>query len=126
VSAPNAELAYRVLDHIDAYPKQWHQGIWIGPANCGTVGCFAGWACLLSGDQPALDPDDEGEAEEVWVEGGATLRYIPDRAAALLGIRPDAGPTSGAGYRLFGGKNTREDLGRLVAEIFGPRPAVTA
>ncbi len=31
-------------------------------------------------------------------------------------------PNEGPEYELFSATNTREDLGRLVAAIFGPRP----
>jgi len=106
---PNAELAYRVLDHIDANPKSWDQGVWW----CGTSGCFAGWTCALSGEQPERD----------YANG----IYVPERAAQLLGFetRDDMDVvTDVAGEQswLFSPDNTREDLGRMVAEIFGPRP----
>jgi hypothetical protein len=126
MTTPNAELAYKVLDHIDADPEGFHQGVWIAKATCGTVACFAGWTCVLSGDEPDFDEDDEFEASEVWTGPSGLFARVPDRAARLLGIEPDGGPEGVGGYRIFSAKNTREDLGRLVAEIFGPRPAVTA
>jgi hypothetical protein len=73
---PNAELAYRVLDHIDAHPQNWEQGRWIGQEECGTVACFAGWAVLLS-DLPVRD-------EFVWIEGED--RHVAEVAEELLGI----------------------------------------
>jgi hypothetical protein len=109
VTAPNAELAYRVLDHIDAHPETWDQSVW----DCGTVACFAGWAVRLSGGTSADDPDSPD--------------YTPRQAARLLGFddreEMDA-ITDAAGETdwLFACNNTREDLGRMVAEIFGPRP----
>lgn len=107
---PNAELAYRVLDHINAHPESWDQNVWVAQRpECGTAACFAGWACLLSGDQPAGIPDETGEIE----------RYIPHRAGTLLGIEVDGGE-----HPLFEYTNTRDDLGVLVEEIFGPRPAL--
>lgn len=115
---PNAELAYRVLDHIDAEPKGWEQGMWIGKSDCGTVACFAGWAVLLSGCQV----DSERAFEEV-VGGPAELigKGIPQAADILLGISidylrerdlPDP----------YDGLHSRESLGAAIAEIFGPRP----
>lgn len=48
MTTPNAELAYRVLDHIDAHPESWIQKTWW----CGSGGCFAGWTAELSGEHP--------------------------------------------------------------------------
>lgn len=115
----NAKLAYRVLDHIDAHPEQWSQREWIyrpDAADCGTAGCFAGWACMLSGDQPMWNQGKQTErfAMEIAVDG--VCKPIRDRAVELLGIDEDEDDL------LFDACNTRGDLGRLVAEIFGPRP----
>lgn len=117
MTTPNAELAYAVLDQIDAHPEQWFQGLWIGRDECGTSGCFAGWTCLLSGDVPAFEHGDEEDTEYVAIDG--TLRYIPLRAAELLGIEYRVGYIYDT---LFDPSNKRDDLGRLVSEIFGPRP----
>lgn len=54
---PNAELAYRTLDQIDASPEHWRQSSWV----CGTSYCFGGWAVVLSGGQ--LNEDGEVCAE---------------------------------------------------------------
>lgn len=117
---PNAELAYRVLDHIDAHPEQWYQPQWVtrpDGADCGTAACFAGWASLLSGDEPAWEFAGDEATETILVKaGGGEPRMVGVRAAELLGITPDDK------FDLFHEHNTREDLGRLVAEIFGPRP----
>jgi len=124
VTAPNAELAYRALDHIDANPDQHDQRVWISKDSCGTVACLAGWVCLLAGDKPAYEPyGEDPETELVTVLSVGTPAYdmgVPRRAADLLGIPYDS--TSLFGHRLFSADNTREDLGRIVAEIFGPRP----
>ncbi len=122
---PNAELAYRVLDHIDAHPSEWNQTVWVlNEGDCGTSACAAGWTCLLAGDQPRFHSDGDPEAEYVTPGGKRSRVYIPDRAAELLGMEPDGGEQTG--YRLFEPNNTRDDLGRLVAEIFGPRPVTDA
>ena len=120
---PNAELAWRVLDHIDAHPETWDQSWWFIVTDCGTTGCFAGWTCVLSGDTPdtpgpigALAIGEGSSMVELAQQGG--YRHAADRAAELLGF----GANDARADELFGAGNTREDLGRLVAEIFGPRP----
>lgn len=118
---PNAELAYRVLDHINAHPEQHDQGTWITVGtDCGTVACFAGWTCLLAGDMPATPLfHHSNEVSRVTVvddgnEDHAHDRTVKYRAAELLGLY------SGEWRLLF---YTRSDaLPRVVAEIFGPRP----
>jgi PAS domain-containing protein len=119
---PNTELAYRVLDHIDAHPELWKQDVYIGRSDCGTVACFAGWACLLSGDEPHVDL--------YYVKTPAGVRvYASDRAEELLGIpseerlveRTEA--TDEPMDDLFAAGNTREKLGEMVEKIFGPRPS---
>ena len=117
MTAPNAELAYRVLDHIDAHPEQWDQRTW----DCGTVACFAGWAVRLSGAR-AAGPAYDSKV----VEGPADLIGLDVSDAAVRVLRhecwtPDSDIFSPRGD-LFASDNTREDLGRLVAEYFGPRP----
>lgn len=117
MTTPNAALAYQVLDHLDAHPQQWNQSRWIGKAECGTVACFAGWACLLRGEQ--LSTEDE---LGIMLRSGMS---IPDKAEQLLGASRFVGSVVDGDWEeedLFGESNTRDDLGRLVAEIFGPRP----
>lgn len=112
---PNAELAYAVLDHIDAHPEQWNQGVWVGEAECGTVGCFAGWAVMLSG----YTVNDAVVIESP--EGAPNLDglHIESASDALLGI--DDGTAFQYGD-IYDGLLTREELGRRAEEIFGPRP----
>jgi hypothetical protein len=122
---PNAELAYKVLDHIDAYPEQWDQGTYIGKVECGTVACFAGWAVLLSGDEPVFYDDlrfasDVHAASGVLVDGHVLM--VSERAEALLGASRFVNEGGDDERDLFDQFNTRKDLGCMVAEIFGPRP----
>lgn len=118
---PNAELAYLTLDQIDAHPELHSQSWWFTVTDCGTVACFAGWTCVISGDKPsALDRPmhvlEIGTDVSFVVLPDGEKVYASDRARELLGI------DKLTARRLFDGSNTREDLGRLVAEIFGPRP----
>lgn len=115
---PNATLAYRVLDHIDAHPESWNQLDWItrpDGADCGTAACFAGWTALLSGDQPRWARDWSVRTDYVLDPDGER-RDISVRASELLGINDEQADD------LFCAVNTRPRLGTLVAEIFGPRP----
>lgn len=115
VRTPNTELAYRVLDHIDAHPELWRQSSWLDESECGTTACFAGWAVLLSGckvseDEYCDNVVHEGPAEVVGMS-------IPRAADTLLGIDPDTLPVDP-----YDGLNTREELGSAVIQVFGPRP----
>jgi hypothetical protein len=117
---PNAALAYQVLDHIDAHPEQWNQGIYIGEASCGSVGCFAGWTVLLSGAVPVYDEFSGGLTDVVMVDGEP--RIVSSYAQELLGIDRYVDEDTEGERDLFDGSHSREDLGEMVVEIFGPRP----
>jgi hypothetical protein len=117
---PNAELAWRVLDHIIANPDQYAPDVWIyrGDPECGTAACIAGWTCLLSGDEPVYV--DRHEEEANTVEYGDGSDRVARRAAFLLGIEYDDEDVYG--HRLFHVGNRITTISRLVTEIFGPRP----
>jgi hypothetical protein len=131
MTAPNAELAYRVLDHIDAHPEQWRQERWLHKTSCGTVACFAGWAVVLAGGGVQIDSGGnwlnvtlDDETFDRFSEAGCAALGIEDDE--VPGVDPicDCGCTDAPG--LFDGTNSRDDLGRYVEAIFGPRPTVTA
>ena len=50
----NEKLIQCVLDHIENQPDEYDQNVWAiingdeKDEYCGTVGCFAGWACMLT------------------------------------------------------------------------------
>lgn len=115
MSTPNAELAYKVLDYIDAHPAEWHQRSWV----CGSAACFAGWAVRLSGCVIAQKyPDDPDSAYVTDGPQGIVGQQVGDAAEYVLGMRRYKDGRDD----LFDAWNTREDLGRITAEIFGPRP----
>lgn len=125
MTTSNAVLAYKVLDHIDAHPEQHNQSdfvrrstpAWLLSAEgipCGTTACFAGWTVLLTGRTIYLG----STMPKVEIDGD--LVEVDDVAARLLGLGHRG--LDGDAHRLFYEARTREDLGRLVAEIFGPRP----
>jgi hypothetical protein len=123
---PNAELAYRVLDQIDAHPESWDQSTWWIARDCGTTACFAGWAVHLSGGQITKKTVTGWDLiSTVVADGlpGLNGEHVSYAAACLLGLGlEEEFKEEAEGLELFNGHNTRDDLGRLVAEIFGPRP----
>lgn len=129
---PNAELAYRVLDHIDAHPDQHDQGRWFRKTACGTAGCFAGWTVALAGHRIEFDTelDEDGNQNYDTIDGSRDVSVsgvaVEDLGIAAATVKcrlcGDCGHRDRADDALFSGSNTREDLGRLVEEIFGPRP----
>lgn len=115
-TTPNAELAYRVLDVIDAFPEQWEQGSWT--TKCGTSFCFAGWALKLTGHE-LVDYNDEDGLSRMRLDGkqevfGETVRDAAMRELGIIRARE--------ADELFEGVNSRATLGELVEEFFGPRP----
>lgn len=117
---PNTELAYKILDEIDANPRSWDQSTWFGHRwwRCGTTACFAGHACLLSGDKPDWDARIDGTTGWVITEG-QVHRPVMSRAMDLLDI------SWAQADRLFSSRLDRERLGWYVEEIFGPDPTPT-
>ncbi len=128
---PNAELAYRVLDQIDAHPTHFDMSSWVrfgerpsdrpdgivtlddltNPA-CGTTACFAGWAVALSG----YAMDDSGIA--VHPDPPTDEMHAEELAAQLLGL------TGEEADDLF---NVADDyIHAEVRDIFGARPEARA
>jgi hypothetical protein len=118
---PNAELAWRTYDAINANPAHFDMDNWVqarsvatidleqltGP-GCGTTACFAGWALALSGYQ--LTPN-----REVILANRMIPKSIPELAADLLRIGEyEAGD-------LFYVDN-EEFNAELIEQVFGPRP----
>ena len=124
----DAVRAYRALDYIKEHPDEWNQNIWL-QKNGKTCGCFAGRVLLLEGLEPVwvLDQASDGSdfflADEVLFNG--VRRYVPDLAEDLLGERfywHNLDTEDERAENLFNGRNTIEDLERLVLLIFGERP----
>jgi len=128
----NVPLARRILAQITATPQRWRQGIWLDRPydieqqspedtvdNCNTMGCFAGWAVVLSGVKTNWNnlPAEVSPIAADWMEG--QYGYRPDypgeisvavMAAAYLGldVRQKAD--------LFSGSNTLRDLYEYLKE----------
>ncbi len=128
---PNAELAYKVLDHIDTNPETWRQKVWAGKSECGTAACFAGWAVMLSGHTVEIAEDGGYESidgnRDITIAGVAAEELRIDGLVSPCRENHDSCTWSETYTdRLFDASNTREELGELVLEFFGPRPVTDA
>ena len=126
----NAELAYQVLDLIEANPQHWDQIEW----HCGTSHCFAGFVeCIVRDinfaqafpeaiDSPelveifsSLDNGDsyidEVNKQDTWHNS----RWTEEIAMCALGL------TTQEASILFHASNTLENLKHYVSQFFGPR-----
>lgn len=122
---PNAELAYRVLDHLTTNPHQFDPVLapgwydtngYMTTENNGTLtGDLETWACLLSGDR-LLEDGFNGEYGVTTADG--VDRDMYDRAVELLGLTPEVNDW----VLGFGEGDTLNDLAKNIAEVFGPRP----
>lgn len=121
VNAPNAELAYKVLDlalansaHLDM--DQWSSGLVdlsdLTAQGCGTTACYAGWTAAHAGYKVHIS----GNLYDA--SGDHAASSVETFAARLLGITDEQADD------LF--YVDEDDLPDAVAEIFGPRPAATS
>lgn len=114
----NKKLLLDVLAKIEADPKSWDQGYWF----CGTAACFAGHACLLSGDKPIFEEEENEDGDIVvddraeYVDVAGVSEYVSDRAGALLGISEAQADV------LFDASNSLEDLQRFVGQLVTDKP----
>lgn len=122
MATPNAELAYKVLDHVERHRAAFNMDTWVYSPDdtavklddllsekCGTTACFAGWAILLSGYEMRGG---------VYRDGELVASIFSVFAADLLGLSGDQADD------LFYADD--EDVKEAVADIFGPRPAASA
>lgn len=119
MTEPNAELAYKTLDLINANPAHFDMERWVDahfPVGlsdltaeaCGTTACFAGWAVALSGYKV------DGIGDVYNAEGFRVNYDIQGFAADLLGIETEEAED------LFYVAN--DEIAAAVEEYFGPRP----
>lgn len=100
MSKRNTELLERTMQYILDHPEAHDQTTW----GCGTVACFAGWACRLA------ELEQYGNYKDWFVINDA---YYHVQQAARYILRLD--------YReadnLFHCRNTIDDLQRMVKEL---------
>jgi hypothetical protein len=109
----NTELLERTMQFLIDHPELHKQEHWISKNECGTVGCFFGWACLLSGRLFKELPVGS-ETCHVWKADNSTEGQrvnVSDEAQRLLGL------THGEAYDLSRGTNTREMLQLMVKDL---------
>ena len=103
----NKDLLRETLAYIEAHPEEWDQTKWL----CGTTACFAGRACLLSGDRPVYEIGPDDESGRVYFGQDNRRRQVRYRAADLLGLGQHDADV------LFDCGCTMDDLRRIVAEL---------
>jgi len=112
----NAERLLDVLTFLEAHPQRHDQNFWLKETDSGTVGCIAGWTCLLSGYEPVLGVElDDGVTEfnqVYWVGDEARVpRCVLSTARVLLGFDEDQAD------ELFFADYELDDLWDVVEEI---------
>lgn len=110
MSEVNHELFVKVLAHIVAHPESWRQGTWGQKTECGTVACFAGWACVLSPEVKRIN----------WSYARADGQTIPRKAEEILGIDDASIIDDDIDEKyLFDGDNNMDDLYEISAYFMG-------
>jgi hypothetical protein len=93
------------LAHIEAHPDEWNQGRWGTRTTCGTTFCFAGWACVLAGQ-------DDFE----WSSDGDTF-CLSDGEPMRSAARDILGLDINQACELFSSDRTLDSLKRIVARL---------
>lgn len=119
MTRPNAELAWRVMDHINAHRAAFNMADWWDNPDedpvtledlveeCGTTACFGGWAIALSGYTMGRG---------VTLDGEAVCFSYSEFAQKLLGLSD-----TDASYLFY---VSNDEIDRAVVNVFGPRPDI--
>jgi hypothetical protein len=115
----NVELLDKTLNYVLDHPDEWEQSMW----HCGSTGCFAYWACVLSGEPMEFVPGEIVSAERSrWlkcVEGDGVLYYkdgseltsVAHRATRVLGLNENEA------VHIFHCRGTRRDIRVAVKKV---------
>lgn len=121
----NRELLLEVLGKIEANPELHDQNTWRMQTDCGTVMCFAGWTCELTGatwSTPTAaaivaDPqvDDRTSVYKIYDRRGDLVSYVSvgDRAQRVLGL------TRHEAMKLFYECGSLDEVRTYVHELLG-------
>lgn len=112
----NVELLERTMQFLIDHPELHKQEEWTVGTECGTAGCFFGWACMLSGLEPIKNLRVGHASTYVFRDDGIEVgarEYINVRneAERLLGL------TREESYDLSRGTNSREMLQLMVKDL---------
>lgn len=133
----DAELAWKVYDHIAAHPEEWRQFTWMMPVTdetctqikCGTKACYAGTLALMIAPQGTQFFEHEmrihhsPESEETltyWeyalntLTKGTTDRSTDDVDGRSLRMRVD---------RMFSALNNLEDIKNMITYLANCYPS---
>ncbi len=122
------EAAIReVLGFIELHQERWNQTWFIDIGECGTVGCFMGWAALLHAreefDLDVIDKDPIGYlrgAENLIMNKLEVRRFLGltvGQFSAIYHFLEVADPDPATAYRLR--RPTFDELCERVAEVTG-------
>jgi hypothetical protein len=103
-----------VLDHITMNPESHDQTKWAVRTECGTAGCFAGWAVMLDGgwELDWFDGNFVGQHTSFAKRTGHWAGdLIHEAAREILELTPQEANV------LFYAGNTIDDLGRMVKNL---------
>jgi hypothetical protein len=107
----NTERLQGTLEFLKNHPDQHVQAAWLeGRAGeCGTVGCYAGWATALYGPEEGWS---QGEKDDLWFhDDGRPGAHVSILAEELLDLTEDEGAV------LFAGGNDRNDLETMISDL---------
>lgn len=97
----------RIVDHPHLHDQAWYYTA----SECGTVACFAGWACWLAGYQTVWDNETMPLASNVRKGPSAMAVSAFSVAQLLLGLTPAEAQT------LFAPCNSRAVLQLMVKDL---------
>lgn len=134
----NEPLLRETMAQIEAHPELWNQSVFFRDTDCGTVGCFAGWAVKLSGytttdslgytttDSARAVADGVAEMEVLKYEDDDEETFFPDTgrvAQMLLGLTNDQSHKIFYGYpeefSEQGWQNRVQEFKQFVSEVTG-------
>lgn len=117
----NYELLHRELDFLRMHPRAHYQGEWVDDATshlnakrdevvaeCGTVGCLAGWTVIHELDLAPVDFMTYPPSMAFRATGVAYRGDYGDDARKMFGLNEEEA------RQLFAGHNTFDELEQMI------------